>query len=884
MAWTGGSLPISVMPLPGEALESWIGAYARRLHATNSAFLDAIGLTGARTTQMALRLTELEANALHCATGIPRPVLTAMTLEPYDGLAVTIHLDRRRLTRPPAWRFSAARTRFCPACLAENAGRGPVFWRLPWVFACPTHRTVLLDFCPDCHRPPHPWTARRLGPRSIGVCTRDSLTSPTGHAGRRPCGADLSQAPVLRLPETGLVLPAQQHVLTLLTSDACARPAALAELKQLYALAWRVLRGLHTVADRAPEVVRIALTECGEVLPQMTADDVGHDAHNAALGTALAFVALHPGHRDHDALFDWILEADQSLQEGPRANIGRRAGRWSWSGPALVERALARLDHQATLQARLRYASASPRPRRPTLQADTIARRAALIPSMLWPGWTMRLLPRLKDRANLRVGAFRRGCSSFLLLPGGPSELNFERVGPLLDNHQIHTDRDSVERRIYRQHDLTPLASTLAQLAYALDTHGSPIDYARRRATFTYASIEFDRHAFKRLCAQHGWRTGQEHRTVLLRWYLLMLLTGEIHPPPSGANTRFAWHCTEFRFHAPRALRSFLRRQAEDNLARHGIDESLTWEPPNSWVTGVTWPGISPTSLAPSDVRDLLSTVTSVHEAGDALGLTAEHIRLYCDLTDVSTTASSAAIGNLSNQLTPVAAEVRQGVLAPEQLRDFYENQQLELAHIAQMASCNPDTVRALLIHDDIPLRPRPDRLPPRPDITRAWLHREYVEKRRNMAELARERRVSHYHLTTLARGWDLPIRSTERRYNAIGHLDLPWTPSPAMQAVTASPTALDRLQTIVQVPGHPSLAAAARAIYDGRDGALRQRITKIEKVAGFQITDRSASRLTPTPRGYDFLREATEILHIADKTRPKCQEALEQRRRERET
>ncbi|MFH9970058.1 hypothetical protein ACH4PR_54300 [Streptomyces mirabilis] len=482
----------------------------------------------------------------------------------------------------------------------------------------------------------------------------------------------------------------------------------------------------------------------------------------------------------------------------------------------------------------------------------------------------MRLLPRPKDTLNLRVGAFRRGCSSFLLLPGGPPELNYERVGPLLDNRQIDTDRDSVERRLYRDRDLTPLASALAQLAYALDANGAPIDYARRRATFTYTSISLDHHAYRRLCAQHGWRTGQGHRAALLQWYLLMLLTGEIHPPPSGTNTRFAWNCTEFRFRAPQALRSFLRQQAEDNLARHGINEPLTWEPPSSWVTGVTWPGISPTSLAPSGVRDLLSTITSVHEAGDALGLTPEHIRLYCDLTDISTTTPSAAIGNLSNQLTPETAECRQGVLAPEKLRDLYENQRLELTHIAQMASCNPDTVRALLIHDEVPLRARPDRLPPRPDITRAWLRHEYVEKRRTMAELARERGVSHYHLTTLARGWCLPIRSTERPYNAIGHLDLPWTPSPAMQAVTASPTALDRLQTLIQIPGHPSLAAAARAIYDGRDNALRQRITKIEKIAGFQIIDRSASRLSPTEPGREFLREATKILHIADKPRPK--------------
>ncbi|MFI6357973.1 hypothetical protein ACIBJF_36320 [Streptomyces sp. NPDC050743] len=57
--------------------------------------------------------------------------------------------------------------------------------------------------------------------------------------------------------------------------------------------------------------------------------------------------------------------------------------------------------------------------------------------------------------------------------------------------------------------------------------------------------------------------------------------------------------------------------------------------------------------------------VTSVQEAGDALGLTTEHIRLYCDLAGISTATPSAAIGNLSNQLPPEAVEVRKGLLAP---------------------------------------------------------------------------------------------------------------------------------------------------------------------------------------------------------------------------
>ncbi|MEU2874171.1 ATP-binding protein [Streptomyces olivoreticuli] len=313
-----------------------------------------------------------------------------------------------------------------------------------------------------------------LGPRATSTCTRDSLH--TEH--RNACGADLSLATAIRLPASGLVLAAQQEVTALLNCDAPSRDVSLAEFKRLYALAWRILRGLHTIVNGAPDVVDTVLAECGGALPKLTDKDVGHDAHNAAVGTALARVALRPGHRHHEALFEWILKADRSLLQREKYNIGALAARWKWSGPELVGRVLAKLDRDATLHARLRYGSASPRPCWPDLSADAVVRRAAMIPAMLWPGWTMRLLPRPKGTADPRVATFRRGCSSFLLLPGAPAELNFERVGPLLGNQDFNSDRDSVERRLYLEHDLAPLASALAQLARALDEHGCPIDYA----------------------------------------------------------------------------------------------------------------------------------------------------------------------------------------------------------------------------------------------------------------------------------------------------------------------------------------------------------------------------------------------------------------------
>lgn len=84
------------------------------------------------------------------------------------------------------------------------------------------------------------------------------------------------------------------------------------------------------------------------------------------------------------------------------------------------------------------------------------------------------------------------------------------------------------------------------------------------------------------------------------------------------------------------------------------------------------------------------------------------------------------------------------------------------------------------------------------------------------------------------------------------------------MRAVTMRTGALGRLELITRIPGHDSIAAAARAFYGGRVGALRQMIRKIETAAGFRIIDRSAKPLSATETGREFIREAHRILQAA--------------------
>ncbi len=132
-------------------------------------------------------------------------------------------------------------------------------------------------------------------------------------------------------------------------------PGALTALRQVYAVAWRALRGLHAIPGQAPLIVHAVLEEAGTTLPGRADAEVGRDAHSAAIGAALARIALDDTRPEHEELFSWILAADRSLLAGRQfmPGIGAVARRWAWNGPEMVSRVLAGLDREANLHTRL---------------------------------------------------------------------------------------------------------------------------------------------------------------------------------------------------------------------------------------------------------------------------------------------------------------------------------------------------------------------------------------------------------------------------------------------------------------------------------------------------------------------------------------------------
>ncbi|OHV44401.1 TniQ family protein [Pseudofrankia sp. BMG5.36] len=199
------TLPLRLDPLPDEALGSWLETYAHRLQATLGDLAIALGLPTtdrehpsrmlAHAPDWTVSLHTSEAASIAAACGISPAALHSLTLTRFDGRAVHVDTERRRV-RYRLWARTEG-SRFCPSCLHESDGRWPLNWRLSWSFACPIHQCLLVDTCPRCDRPartagvalgfvPHP-----------GHCAR-SIGGARGREAAR-CGADLTAAPALAL-------------------------------------------------------------------------------------------------------------------------------------------------------------------------------------------------------------------------------------------------------------------------------------------------------------------------------------------------------------------------------------------------------------------------------------------------------------------------------------------------------------------------------------------------------------------------------------------------------------------------------------------------------------------------------------------------------------
>ena len=734
------ALPIRVAPVPGEALDSWLDALSARLGATfgelavSLGFLDGTATVYQQRQRILRRLGPIEAERVASATGVDEATLAGMTLSRFEG-AYPRATDPG--TRLGPWRVFPG-SRYCPACLAGTGGRWQLHWKLPWSFACLAHRCLLADVCPFCRcRPcahgtrmgmvatpahcqePHPEPARRWAAGGAALC-------------HGQLGVPFSPPPVA----TEAALLAQERVLELMGTQrptvSLGAPVTSRGLLGDLTVVAHAVTGLAP-ANKCRQVYRVGAAETARAVV------VGLDvlAATSVQGAADRLGLLLPG-------------------RSQRSGAVRAALPELWRGASeqLQQAVLKSRDRHLRPADRLRFTTAGPGSRlgRP-VPLSVLERRQRVVPQQFWPRWSLRLLPPAGLDAT-RSGPALAAC---LLLPGNPSSLQWaaQRLGSASNGPRIsHT-----LRHLEATGHAPAVLSVLAALADRLDTYGSPIDYQRRRELFGTPCFDVLSQAnWQQLCDQVGIRVGARNYRHAQR-YLIEDLTGQspvsFLPPLrlETADVAASYHtfCATMRA----GLASLLRDHAAELLEKHGIVEPICWEPPFHWVPAhVRWPGPELHDLDADALSDLLiNQRLKLSEAAARLGTSLDHVRLFLrrEPLQVEYPRHREPTSTRPDKIP------RAGPLSATQLRYHYEQCGWSWQRIAIDAGCSQRTAHRLGlkagITSHIPGRRR------KIDIDRAWLEAQYVERKRTLADIARELRMSTASIARIARELGIELR-----------------------------------------------------------------------------------------------------------------------------
>jgi hypothetical protein len=184
--------PIKVDAAEDETPRSWFRRVSDRYQLTPRQLCDALGVDPPRLPEMAVFLNQNS-----------DIVNTALDVQVEDFNTAC----GENLRSPWLAPFTESTHRFCPACLEENS-YWKTSWESPFAVACPVHRILYVDQCPQCGE--RPWrTDAWLG--QCGAVHACAARRPAEADLKQPlrawCGGDLRKAPRPLAPET--VLQAQ---------------------------------------------------------------------------------------------------------------------------------------------------------------------------------------------------------------------------------------------------------------------------------------------------------------------------------------------------------------------------------------------------------------------------------------------------------------------------------------------------------------------------------------------------------------------------------------------------------------------------------------------------------------------------------------------------
>ncbi|WP_030019864.1 TniQ family protein [Streptomyces monomycini] len=747
------TLPIRVPPRPGEALDSWLEALAARLQCPLGDLAPALGLAllragdphhrGRKAPNWTIALHEYEARTLAdgCELGIGD--VHALTLMRYHQRAVIVRPDTRQVHRDTLW-GRANGSRYCPPCLAASGGRWQLSWRLGWSFACTVHRALLADVCWRCGR------HQRLRVTPAGtIPVPGTCTNPAGGAGRRVprCGADLAKTPVLALPDGHPVLHTQHLILESVhqgTADFGSYPGVpVAEFLTDVRTLSKLLLTLpdhdeikqHVPADIADAFARARALPHSKSSPSAAPARPGFAAPARAEITAtvatVATQALALDDIDHaGTALAWLF----APRPGSRSGQGSIASGYRSSARVLsLQRAAL---HRPTT------AMAHPRQSRTD--------RTACVPGLFWPAWTVALSPPLRHYRQT-FQELGHGLSVLLALTGSTSSIRAasrqlgachrsDNIALLLHRLRGHPQWLSVE-------------AALVGLADRLDTHGSPIDYQRRRSLDYHTLLPEQEWQLLSRRASHFAGQNRKHPTVQ-RWLFERISGMPAEQAPSAfalTELRQRREVSEFsRLLTPKLLHE-LDAHAHEFLASQGVhSEPVTWSPPAALLLGRNLPGTDLSQCQTKVIHHLLRDEHLAPRAiGKRLGISIDAVRCFLNeqpapLNPNQQRANGRLIWTLSQQLTA------------DELKRLHLDEHLSVTALAQRFDVPGSAIADLLRTYGIPRLTHRRRMP---DIDPAWLRREYLFQRRPLTALAKEIGVSKNYLNRQAKDLGIPLR-----------------------------------------------------------------------------------------------------------------------------
>ncbi|MEU3282715.1 PadR family transcriptional regulator, partial [Streptomyces antibioticus] len=310
------------------------------------------------------------------------------------------------------------------------------------------------------------------------------------------------------------------------------------------------------------------------------------------------------------------------------------------------------------------------------------------------------------------------------------------------------------------RHDQNRTLTGTAPIADYLDEHGSEINYEQRRALIAPDTISES--AWQQLCFRTNTHPGESStaaapgRLLQARRHLFQLLTGADLTDPrhvlawKDANDRSRY--IDFSQSLSLAQRDALFQHAQELLEDLGIDEPVTWEPPEECCRGLDLPG---PRLDDIDLRALERLVITEgrqpSQAARLLNTSVTHVRLALEHIDQSPREWS--------RHTPTAAwklrERARTLLTPAFFQREYTERGKTLTCIARETGISRHVVaeqaRAIGLTIYYSQRPVP--------MDETWLRHQYLDLKRSTADIAAELGTENETVRRRLQQLDIPLR-----------------------------------------------------------------------------------------------------------------------------